>query len=697
MTYLTLILHTHSNLVINYTNYNQGAIAVDKSNAPNKSYKNNDLNKDLNEERKPSFNLKRKILYSMLTLQLIFVLLAVRVLYIQAVEGEALQARAYEQQTRDRLISPQRGAILDRNMTGLALTETVASISVVRAQVQDPEEVARVLSEKLELDYNEVLEKVKRRVALMRIKQRVDMETANAIRSLNLPGVMVDEDILRVYPFGTLAAQIIGFVGRDNQGIIGLESKYDEHLKGTPGRILTETDVAGREVQGGRIYRIAPTAGHSLVTTIDVILQQYAEQTIARAVAEKNALRGVIILMNPQTGAIYALANEPGFDLNAPFTIQNPEIAQVWDTLTEEQRMNALNQMWRNFAINDTYEPGSTFKIVTSAAGLEEQVITTASTFHCGGSVTVGGRNIRCWRSPRAHGALNFAQGIQHSCNPVFMSIGEMLGAELFHDYLMRFGFNEKTGVDLPGEAVGIMYAAEKMGPVELATMAFGQSLTITPLQLLRAGSAIINGGYLVTPHVGSKLIDAEGNIVQEFLHDRGEPIISRDTSETMKFLLESVVYEGTGRRTYIPGFRIGGKTATSQKLPRGSGKYIASFMTFAPAEDPQVIALVLIDEPKGAYYGGQVAGPIMKELLENTLPYLNIRPIFNEEEQAAEGVPPVALPDLIGQTTEEVKKALNELSLGFNITGEGDTVVDQFPMPGDLVNQGQNILLRVQ
>jgi len=648
------------------------------------------------EDRKPSIILKRKIVIVMVALQFMFILLAGRVLYIQAIEGEYLQARAYEQQTRDRLITPQRGAILDRNMVGLAVTETVASVSVVRAQVRDPEGVAKALSEKLEMDYEEVLEKVTKRVALMRIKQKVDLEVAEAIRALNLPGVMVDEDILRVYPFSSLAAQIIGFVGRDNQGIIGLEAKYEAYLKGSPGRILTETDVAGREVRGGRQYRVPPTAGHSLVTTLDVVLQQYAEQTIAKIVEEKQALRGVIILMNPQTGEIYALANKPDFDLNAPFTIQNPALEAVWDTLTDQQRMNALNQMWRNFAINDTYEPGSTFKIVTTAAGFEEQVMTLDSTFHCGGSMTVGGRMIRCWRYPRAHGALTFAQGVQHSCNPVFMSIGERLGAEVFHDYLIRFGFNEKTGVDLPGEAVGIMYAADKIGPVELATMSFGQSLAITPLQLLRAGAAIINGGYMITPHVGTRLIDENGHIVQEFRRERGEQVISTETSEIMKFLLESVVYEGTGRRTYIPGFRIGGKTATSQKLPRGSGKYISSFMTFAPAENPQVIALVLIDEPKGAYYGGQVAGPVMKELLENALPYLNIQPRFNEEEMATEGVPPVILPDIRGQTKEEVAKILQSLSLGFAVTGDGNTVVDQFPMPGDLVNQGQNILLRV-
>ena len=646
---------------------------------------------------KPSSILKRKTIFVLLGLQTIFVLLAFRVLYIQAVQGHELQARAYEQQTRDRLITPQRGDILDRNMVGIAVTETVASVSVIRAQIQDPEHVARVLSEKLNMDYDEVYQKVTTRVALMRIKQKVDKHIADEIRALNLPGVMVDEDIRRVYPYGSLAAQVIGFVGRDNQGIIGLEVRYDEHLRGTPGRILMETDVAGREVPGGRQYRVPPTPGGTLVTSLDVVLQQYAEQTIAKIVEEKEALRGVIILMNPHTGEVYALANEPTFDLNTPFTIQDPDIAAQWDSLSDQQRMNALNQMWRNFAINDTYEPGSTFKIFTAAAGLEEKVITTESTFNCGGSLTVGGRMIRCWRYPRAHGGVSFAQGVQQSCNPVFMIIAEKLGAELFHNYLVKFGFNQKTGIDLPGEAVGIMYAADKMGPVELATMGFGQSLTITPMQLLRAASAIINGGYLVTPHVGMKLIDENGNIIQDFRHENPPMVISQETSETLKFLLETVVFEGTGRRTYLPGYRVGGKTATSQKLPRGSGRYIASIMAFAPAENPQVIALVLIDEPKGAYYGGQVAGPVMQELLANTLPYLNIVPIFNEVEQQMEGIIPVEVPDLRGKTKEEVEEILKDLSIGFNITGEGNIITEQFPMPGDKINQGQNIILRVQ
>jgi len=643
---------------------------------------------------RPSLGIRKKAFYIMLIFQVIIFALIIRIFYIQAFRGEELQALAFEQQTRDRLITPNRGSIYDRNMVGLALTETVASISVIYAQVRDLPGTAQVLARELDLDEAALLEKISRRVALVRVAQQVDIETAERLREIDLPGVVIDEDIRRIYPFGSLASHIIGFVGRDNQGIIGLEAKYDEYLSGQAGRILTETDVAGRQLPHGRQYRVPPVDGHDLVLTIDAVLQAYAEQTIEMLVREKDALRGVIILMNPQNGQIYALANKPDFDLNEPFQIQSPELQAVWDTLSQEQQMYELNRMWRNFAINDTYEPGSTFKIVTSAAALAEGLVTLDTIFSCAGSMTVGGRQIKCWRSPRSHGAQTFLQGVQNSCNPVFMTLGEQLGAELFYAYLLRFGFHEKTGVDLPGEAVGIMYKPENIGPVELATMAFGQSLTITPLQLVRAAAAVVNGGYLVTPHVGMRLLDSDGIIVNEFTHDRGEQIIPTDVSEVMRYILETVVSTGTGRRTYIPGYRVGGKTATSQKLPRGSGKYISSIMAFAPADNPTLVALVLLDEPKGAYYGGQVTGPVMQVLLENALPYLGVVPVFNEEEMATPGVMPVILPDVRGLPMEEAAKLLEEVELGFDISGNGDTVVSQFPIPGELVNQGERVLL---
>jgi len=646
---------------------------------------------------KSSFSVKRKLLVFLVIALLAFAGLAGRVLFLQTVEAEFWQTHAYEQQTRDRLITPNRGAIYDRNMTGLALTETVCAISVIRAQIEDAEAVAHVLSKRLELDYETVLAKCKKRVALERIQTKVPKPLADEIRALNLPGVIIDEDVQRVYPYGTLAAQVIGFVGRDNQGIIGLEAKYDAMLKGEAGKILTETDARGVELPDSDTVRLAPTPGLSLITSIDATVQRYAEQTIRKVVEYKGAKRGLIILMNPQNGEIYAIANEPDFDLNEPFTINNPDTAAIWDTLTSEEQMNALNQMWRNFALNDTYEPGSTFKIVTSAAGLEEGVITPESTFTCTGSHTVGGRAIKCWRSPRSHGILNFIEGVQNSCNPVFMVTAERLGAELFYEYMHRFGFAEKTGVDLPGEAVGIMHKPENVGPVELATMSFGQSFQITPLQLLRAVSATVNGGYLITPHVGTGLADSAGNIVDTFVYDVGEPVISHETSEVLKEILESVVEVGTGNRSYLPGYRVGGKTATSEKLPRRSGKYIASFLTFAPAENPQVLALVLVDEPQGTYYGGQVAGPVMKELLENVLPYLGIAPEYSEKELEMDGVAQVSVPDLIGLTTSTAKKTLTTLGLTADIGGTGDIVTSQIPQPGEMVNQGAKILLQTR
>ena len=572
---------------------------------------------------KTSLHIRRKSFRVMLVLQAVLLLFVVRIFYIQAARGADLQALAFEQQTRDRLIRPNRGAIFDRNMVGLAVTESVAGVSVIYAQMRDIEMTARLLAQELELDEAELYEKISRRVALVRVAQQVDLVVADRIRALDLPGVVVDEDIRRVYPFGTLASQVIGFVGRDNQGIIGLEARYDSYLAGSAGRILTETDVAGRRLEYSRQYRIPPTDGHDLVLTIDAVLQAYAEQAIGMLVEQKNALRGVIILMNPMNGQIYALANKPDFDLNEPFTINNPEMAAIWDSFTQEQQMTQLNRMWRNFAINDTYEPGSTFKIVTSAAGLAEGVVTLDTRFSCGGSMTVGGRQIKCWRSPRSHGSQSFLQGVQNSCNPVFMTIGEQLGAELFHHYLMLFGFDEKTGIDLPGEAVGIMYGPDRMGPVELATMAFGQSLTITPMQLVTAAATVINGGYRVTPHIGMRLIDANGAVVQEFAPPLGPQILPTEVSDSMRFVLETVVSEGTGQRTYIAGYRVGAKTATSQKLPRGSGRYISSIMAFAPADAPAVVALVLVDEPQGAYYGGQVTGQLCRFFWRQFCPIL--------------------------------------------------------------------------
>jgi len=645
---------------------------------------------------RPTIGAKKKLLVFLFCAVFGYLLLFGRILFIEFFRAEEWQELAYEQQTRDRLITPKRGSILDRNGEGIALTETVCAVSVIPVQVKEKEKTAAFLAEMLELEQTEVLEKISQNVALVRIKTKVDTETAAKVRKAELPGVEVDEDVRRVYPYSEMAAQVVGFVGKDNQGIIGLEAKYDELLEGKQGKILTLTDSRGNEVESKQ-DRIPPEDGKNLVTTLDVVLQQYAEQTIAKAVESKGAKRGVIIMLNPQNGEIYAMANYPFFDLNDPFTMQDSELAAQWDSFSQEEKNDLLNQMWRNTAINDTYEPGSTFKIITSSAGLEEKVITPESSFYCRGFHVAGGRQIKCWRYPRTHGAETFVQGVQNSCNPVFMEIGERLGAETFLEYMQKFGFAQKTGVDLAGEAVGIIHKLENIGPVELATMSFGQSFQITPLQLLRAASAIVNGGRLITPHFALGIADEEGNLVESFVYDEGEQIISVETSETMKKILESVVAEGTGSKAYLPGYRIGGKTATSEKLPRRSGKYIASFMSFAPAENPQVMALVLIDEPQGVYYGGTVAGPVMQELLKNALPYLGIEPVYNEKEAEEAAEAQTEVPDVTGMAPAQAKNMLYQAGLSSEYRGEGETVSRQLPPAGETVNRGTKAVLYLE
>lgn len=640
--------------------------------------------------RKANILTKKKLLGFLVLFELVIFFLAVRIFFIQVCQTNFWQEKAYEQQTRDRLIKPNRGMIFDRNMISLAKTQSVNSISVIHAQIKEPEKVASVLAKKLDLDYDETLKKINKRVALERIKTKVDKNIADEIRKLNLNGVVIDEDIKRIYPYFNLASQVIGFVGKDNQGIIGLEAKYDKYLKGEPGKIMTETDASGREIKNGSEYRKEPIPGNNLVLSLDLVLQKYSEQALEKAVKAKKAKRGAIILLNPNDGEIYAMANKPDFDLNKPFEVNDLN-------LTAKEKNDLLNNMWRNFSINDTYEPGSAFKIITSTAGLEEKVITPETKFNCSGVKLVGGRNIKCWRFPRGHGAETFVQGVQNSCNPVFMEIAEKLGAENFYKYLEKLGLKNKTGVDLPGEAVGIMHKLKNVGPVELATMGFGQSFQITPLQLMRAASCVVNGGKLITPHFGTKILDSEGNIIKKIKFPEQKNIISRETSETMKKILESVVAKGTGNKTYIPGYRIGGKTATSEKLPRRSGKYIASFLTFAPAENPIVMTLVLIDEPQGIYYGGQVAGPIMKEILENALPYLNVKRKYNSEELDLNETQEILVPNFLNMNVSDAKKELSKIKLNFEIVGNGEFIYQQFPMEGEKINLNSKVILYVK
>ena len=556
------------------------------------------------------------------------------------VESEYYGQRAKELHERERPIKAARGRIISGDGTVLASNKTVCTISVVHAQITEPDKVIDVLSSELGMDREKVAKSVHKVSSMERIKTNVTKEIGDAIREYGLDGVKIDEDSRRYYPFGSLASKVIGFTGSDNQGIIGLEVRYDEKLAGEAGQILTMTDAGGIELKKEGEERVEPVNGDDLIVSLDYNIQTYAQQAAYKAYEAKKAKRVSIIVMNPQDGRIYAMVNVPEYNLNAPYTLideyssltvtqkdeNGDDVTKTIpkEELTSEQKMNLLNNMWRNFCINDTYEPGSTFKIVTATAALEKGVVSLSDSFYCRGSLTVGGRTIRCHKTS-GHGSQTFAQTLMNSCNPAFITWGSRVGAEDFFAYMKKLGLLEKTGVDLPGEAGTIIHKLKNVGEVELATMSFGQSFQITPLQLLRAASAIINGGTLITPHFAVKTVNEDGETTKVFEYERVENAVSGETSGLMKQLLESVVSEGGGKRCYIDGYRIGGKTATSQKLPRGSGKYIASFIGFAPADNPQVIAMCIIDEPEGIYYGGTIAAPVIREVFENILPYLGI------------------------------------------------------------------------
>ncbi|WP_448862122.1 peptidoglycan D,D-transpeptidase FtsI family protein [Clostridium sp.] len=526
---------------------------------------------------------------------------------------------AEELHQRERSIKAPRGRILDRNGTVIADNRTVCTISVIHNQVKDPETVIRVLSEELGLPEAEVRKKTEKRSSREVIKSNVEKTRGDAIRAMRLEGVKVDEDYKRYYPYGRLASKVLGFTGGDNQGIIGLEVQYEKYLKGTDGKILTLTDAAGIELENEAEDRIEPEAGRDLQASLDVNIQMYAEQAAYQTMQKKNANRVSIIVMNPKNGEVYAMVNAPEFSLNEPFEL-------VIDGKNEdsETKQALLNQMWRNPCLNDTYEPGSTFKIVTAAAGLEAGVVNLTDQFSCPGFRIVEDRKIRCHKVG-GHGGETFLQGMMNSCNPVLIDVGQRLGPERYYQYFKQFGLLGKTGIDLPGEAGTIMHQPDQIGPVELATVSFGQSFQITPIQLITTASSLINGGTRITPHIGIRAVRADGRAVHAFVYPNGERILSEQTSETLRYILEQVVAEGSGKNARIEGYRIGGKTATSEKLPRSRKKYISSFLGFAPADDPQVIALITIDEPEGIYYGGTIAAPVIRDLFEVILPYLGV------------------------------------------------------------------------
>lgn len=547
-----------------------------------------------------------------------------RLTYLMIFKADYYQERAEELHERERSIKAARGEIVDTNGVVLATNKTVCTISVIHSQIKDEEQVTQMLASELGMDIATVRKKVEKVSSRELIKSNVEKAVGDKIREYEMPGVKVDEDYKRYYPYDELASKVLGFTGSDNQGIIGLEVKYDEYLKGQNGTILTTTDARGIELEGIAEERIEPIAGHTLQVSIDYNIQTYAQQAAEKVREEKQADQVAMILMNPQNGEILAMVNVPEFNLNEPFSLETMQLEE--EPENEEKRQNLLNQMWRNTCINDTYEPGSTFKIFTAAACLEAGLVKANDGFYCPGYRIVEDRRIRCHKAG-GHGSETFIEGIQNSCNPVFMELGARLGVEKFYSYFESFGIMGKTGVDLPGEAGTIIHKKSNVGPVELATMSFGQSFQITPMQLATMVSTIVNGGVRITPHLGVRILDEDGEVVKKFSYDT-KRVVSEQTSKEMQEYLESVVSEGTGKNAYIDGYEIGGKTATSQTLPRSAHKYISSFVGFAPADNPQVLALVAIYNPQGIYYGGTVAAPVIRTVFENILPYLGIEKV---------------------------------------------------------------------
>ena len=570
-----------------------------------------------------TINRKMLLIYVM-GIILVCIVATGKLAYIMIFKSEYYTEKALDVQERQRKIKAPRGKILDRNGKVIASNKTVCTISVIYNQVKEPEKVIKMLASELQMEEKDVRKKVEKISSREKIKSNVDKKTGDKIREYNLSGVKVDEDYKRYYPYESLASKVLGFTGADNQGIIGLEVKYEKYLKGMDGLILTPTDTRGIEMENALEQREEPVPGNNLTTTIDVNIQQYAEQIAYNTLEAKGANYVSIIVMNPNNGEVLAMVNAPEFNLNEPYKL-NYEIS---GEDKKKKKQDLLNKMWRNQCINDTYEPGSTFKVVTATAALENNVVTLDSRFSCPGFRIVDDRKIRCHKTT-GHGAETFLQGTMNSCNPVFIDVGLKVGVKKFYKELDELGLLQKTGIDIPGEAGTIIHQIKNVGNVELATMSFGQSFQITPVQYLMAASAVVNGGKLVTPHFALKAENVEGDLVEKFGYKEKKGVVSKETSDTMKYVLEKVISEGTGSKGQVEGYKVGGKTATSQKLPRGSGRYIASFMGFAPADNPRVIAMAIIDEPEGIYYGGQVAAPVISELYRNILPYL-----LEEKEQ---------------------------------------------------------------
>ncbi len=650
--------------------------------------------------------LRKRMYYTLSFCMFLLFLLIGRTGYLQIAKGDQLQKLAVEQQTRDRIINSKRGTIFDRNGKQLAVSASVETVTVSPAEIKASEKtisaetVATGLAEILELDYDVVLEKITKDSSYEIIKRKIEKDMADKVRQYitdnKITGIRLDADTKRFYPYGSLASHVIGFTGLDNQGLEGIEMVFDKNLKGSPGRIISAKNAAGTEMPFKYEKLVDPQDGLNVVLTIDETIQRFAEKHLETALIENKLLNGAAcIVLDPKTGEVLAMATKPDYDLNNPFYIQDEAIKQQIEQLPQNERSQKkeqeLRKLWRNKAVVDSYEPGSTFKIFTAAMALEDKVVGLNDTFYCSGSKKVANYNIRCWKAG-GHGSQTFVDGVRNSCNPVFIEIGARVGAERFIDCFSGFGFTQKTGIELPGEAPGIFHTKKDFNEVELATSSFGQSFQITPLQMIAGVAAVANGGVLMRPHLVKQLTDSNDNIVTEFESEMVRQVISKETSNTLCSLLETVVAKGTGSAAYIKGFRVAGKTGTSEKVPRGSGKYIASFAGFAPADDPQVVCLVLLDEPSsGLYYGGQIASPVVRSILEDILNYLGVEPAYTPEEKATLET---SVPNVTGRSLNEAKNEILSKGLKIKIAGSGDSVISQIPKGGIKVNQQSTITL---
>lgn len=653
---------------------------------------------------KIKINSKKRLVIVMVLACSLFLCLIFRIGYLQLIKGEWLSTKAAEQQTREIPIEAKRGTIYDTNMKELAVSVTKYTVWCKPVEVKDAKKTSEQLSKILDEDYDDIYKKVnKKKMALVKVKRWIDDKTANKVTKAGLSGIWVAEDNQRYYPYGNFASYVLGHTSSDSSGVAGIELKYDGVLKGTAGKLVVSTDAAGKEIPQGSEKYYEPTTGNGLVLTIDEVIQHYCEKAAQKAYEENNATKVTIIAMDPKTGDIKAMVKKPDYNPNTPTKAIYPYYEKILEECKDDDKktMAAYSNMWRNTAISDTYEPGSTFKLITSSAGLEEGVVKQNDKFTCNGSVTVEGSKIKCWRSYRPHGAETFKQGVQNSCNPVFVEVGRRLGVSKMYNYIDAFGLNKKTNIDLPGEAGSILYKEKDVGPVELATISFGQSISVTPIQLITSVCSIVNDGNRMQPRLVKAYTDNKGNITKGLDPVKVKQVISKETSAQMREIMESVVTDGGGKIAYLPGYRLGGKTGTAQKVINGTyaqGHYVCSFVGMAPADDPQIVVLAIVDEPTGVMaFGSTTAGPIIKEVMSNTLKYLDVEPKYTEEEKAENVKTKVKVPDVRGLTIEEATKVLEEAKLEANIDNDvdikkGTVIKDMFPKPGVSVNEGSLI-----